>query len=1215
MVMSKHSVVFKRLELFGFKSFAEKTVFDFEPGLTAIVGPNGCGKSNVADSIRWVLGEQRPKALRGTRMEDVICNGGDRGEPLNLAEVSLTFSNENKILPVEYDEVTVTRRLYRSGESEYFLNRTPVRLKDINELFMDTGIGTESYSIIEQGKIDLILSNRPEDRRFLFEEAAGITKFKAKKKEAERKLEQTEGNLLRINDIITEVKRQLDSIQRQVSRAQRYQEIFERMKTLETGRAAREYRRLRKTEDRIREQNREQQCREGTLAAEIDAVEEQRRRHQEELLLLDEQVASVNAAVAAMDRTLDQFQSRIAFNRERIVELNRRQESLRRDREAAAGRVEGLGRELERLREEAGKIEEEKTARRRELEEREKEAGELQLQVKEAAKYVEDSKTKAMELAARISRLKNDLTRMEANLQSLQLRRRRLGEEKASVQAELSRAEEKFKAAQAGVEEAERRVNAAVQEKNELTRELNLSRQELVGLEAAQELKNRELAASQSRLELLAEMKRTHEGFSPPVKAILSEKEKKNSALPGVQGVVAELIEVGGGGETAVEAVLGAEVESVVTADGASARQAAEYLRTNSLGRVKFLYPWNPGGPARAGDDGGIKAEILADPGVEGELSGWVKIEEKYRSALAPLFRAAYLVKATDAARELIDRLGLSAGAELKFVTRQGEVIQPGALTAGARTGSGELGLIGREAKIRQLQETCSALNEGIQRLGEERESKNRTCQQTQERLAGVESTVRSEELNLNKLIGERDNVVEEKRRLNEEHSLAVLEIEEVDGEIGEIRSRENALREELQKGEQEDAELQAALTGARELIQSASARREWLLLEISRLKAELAGMSERAAGFAGSLNLLGNSLAEQEEKEAAARQEMENDARRIEELERENSDAAGRTEALETERSGKRTETETIGRRRGETHGRLVGLEGKSDSLKNSLASVKEETHHCLLEEKDITFKLETITRRMRDAYHCDLDALPGEETAAEEDAQAIETQIEEYRRKLEAFGQVNLGAIEEDAELKQRHAFLTGQRQDLEEARDSLNKAIVKINRTTRDLFSETFVRIEEAFKESFRHLFGGGSAELILLEGEDMLEAGIEIIARPPGKKPQSISLLSGGEKAMTATALLFAILRVKPTPFCILDEIDASLDEANIGRFTRMLQDFLPSSQFIVITHNKKTIGMADVMYGVTMEQSGMSKIVSVKFAEPRPPAETEMAVKS
>ncbi len=978
---------FKKLELVGFKSFYDKTVIQFEPGVTAIVGPNGCGKSNISDAIRWVLGEQSARSLRGSSMEDVIFGGSSLKEPLNLAEVSLTLSNELKILPIDYDEVTITRRLYRSGESEYLINKNAVRLKDIHELLMGTGIGTESYSIIEQGKMDIILNSKPEDRRAIFEEAAGITKFKAKKKEAIRKLEQTDQNLVRIHDIILEVQRSIGTIERQAKKAENYKSEFEKLKNLELAVASREFllfESTRKSKEEGLEALKQQEEEFLLSQTAVEAACDDKRNRLNEL---DESLQESQSASLMKETEIRRAEDRILLNRERIGELGERADTLSKQRDAAEKRLNELDSEVGNLSKEYEKAHEEEAEGLQFLSSVEASFQTLENFIKDSLSDEKFIKARLLDLANQRAHHQSELAKIHAELGVLKGRLQRLERETEVARHEKEALAERQKSILAAAESEERLLNPELQSK-----------------------------ISQFKERLKAILRRLYE---TQVREFGSQEE-------------ADL-------ETEIKTFAGQIFHlQVAHSDKRGQLSAAEE------------------GKHKLDEEEALLSTEKSQLGTEEKL--------------------------------LLEREN-HLGAEIRSVADQTEVLNQ---TLAAIENERSLKSAEREALLVRLIETRSQKNH---------------CTAKREKI-------------------EKDKqwVLESKR--SQEAQLVALENEFKD-------------------------------TGC---------KKEVLETESARLEKEQAEMS-------------------------LDRDEI---LKRSEGVRHEREGAAGALKALEKERSEKQ-----------------VFLKG-----------AQEKVHAFEMEQAELRFEMDRLKERIFNAYQIDLVVGGGiQETreAAEKeltnepdfDVEKAKSEISLQKEKLNKMGPVNLVAIQEYDEMKERLDFLTKQDADLLQAKEDLHKAILKINRTTKELFIETFEKIQGYFTEIYRLLFGGGSAELVLLDEQDVLESGIEIVVRPPGKKLQNISLLSGGEKALTAIALLFSLFKVKPSPFCILDEIDAPLDESNVDRFCHVLKGFISGSQFILITHNKRTMNLADAMYGITMAETGISKIVSVRFSdEEKAPASKE-----
>ncbi len=1089
---------FKRLEIFGFKSFADKTVLNFEPGITAVVGPNGCGKSNVFDSIRWVLGEQSVKELRGSSMEDVIFNGTDKKSALGFAEVSLSFSNEARMLPIDYNEVTVTRRLYRSGESEYLLNKTVVRLKDIQELFMGTGVGAEAYSLVQQGKVDLIVSARPEDRRIILDEASGITKYKSKKKEAINKLKDTENNLLRINDIIIEVKRQIASIERQATKARRYKEEFEKLKAFEIALAKHELAQCAQEKDRFKGQLAQWKELEVKYAAELaensGLIETQIQAIQE----IDQKISEINAEEIKLENQIDIQNRQIGFNEERIQSLG----------ETMARLVEKKNQLIEKCRKEQERIEELKqslSTLTETLAEKAKLVGEkkeslnfISSDIAEAYKAIQVHEDAILDITSKQVNVKNSLTEIMKEVQGCIARKRRLELENSKVVSEKQEVDERFQSVSSQIETALAKLIALREKQGESNQSLNILTQELA--EADQ------VIADLERKKLL----------------LISQKEFIEKLHVQYQDIPDPIVE----GRLVTDA------------------PPLEH-HTGIIGKVK---------------------EVT-------ELGG-----DKAFNFFGASSSKAYEIRC-----------------EAKFIELDPQQI------------IGKIGDIGRELEEKQQQRATIIAKIEAQEA----------------ELNDLTKNINDEEKVLSILESQKKDILDEVNKLKSELELVDSEIDETHQAMAQAKKKEEELIYFLDSLNQDLEASQGSIKERQNFIGQKRQEKEETTVAIAQLKAELEGDRERQRSQSENLLLFEQGL----DGELGEIQRLEEEhveySTKQEQFKKEIEQFQASIETLKEQRGSLKTALSESEKERTELAQRLNGFRAQTASMEEQLQNIQQSLHAQELKEQEISFKERGIRDRLLQTYRINVDEVPEQsqeappaveggdvpsETTATPvvqfavDSPEFAAELERLKKRCESFGSVNLVAIEEFEELKQRFEFLTKQQSDLLEAKESLHQTILKINRQTRQMFMETFTKVSEEFRIYFRMLFGGGEANLVLLDPENVLECGIEIVARPPGKKLQNISLLSGGEKSLTAIALLFGVFKVRPSPFCVLDEIDAALDESNVGRFSYLLKDFAKIAQFIVITHNKRTIASANVMYGITMQETGVSRIVSVKFSD-------------
>ncbi|RKY30685.1 MAG: hypothetical protein DRP74_06495 [Candidatus Omnitrophota bacterium] len=1061
----------KKLEIIGFKSFLNKTTLNFEPGMTAVVGPNGCGKSNIFDSIRWVLGEQSVKSLRGTQMEDVIFNGTDTKEPLSMAEVSLTFDNNNRFFPVEHDELIITRRIFRNGESEYLLNKAQVRLKDILELLMGTGIGAESYSLIEQGKIGLILSVKPEERRLVFDEASGITKYKTQKREALRKLEETEQNLLRVNDIVTEVKRQIGSLERQANKARRYKEVFEELKSKELQLGWLRKKALEAENGEILSKIEKCSQEEAAIIDEIKKKELTINSTNSEIKDVEGKLISIKNSILNLDNLISRNSERIKFNKERIAELETSKNYLNTQLGSTRNRLFMDEEKLNNIKSEYGMIKNSIEKSIALLKENEELLDEVGSSIKSCLNNISDSKRKILGFTQQISRQRNEIAE-KTNKQQISLaRKRRLDLEKAK----------------------------AGEEKHSIENNLN---------------------------------------------SLTLELEKLSAELDNLNSLV---ISLKGQSEQEVVAVdnLNLEIDNM----------EKEKLTLNSqrefLGKLEDKYEHI---------SESMDALIYLDKLPRAEISGLV-IKIKNNSSL------------NEEEKRIVSNYVFKLSGQAKPL----------------------------DLDTRNIDQKIFDLTVKIEALRAEKTDRGKKIKRLNEDILLKQELLRKQEIALANKKTFHQNIREQFERVSSEEEVILIELEEVEDQITQVQLDITELEDALKKLEIEHSKEEAAISQEQENINIFSARREKILVEIAQTKTQIEAQNKRLASDEATLKILEDTY--NQDKQAVA------------DLENQINEALSRQEALNLEIEGlnennrlsqaeidnKKVELEKSEEKYGLISKDVVQASKNLEEKRKELDGVRNNLYELHMQNKDIEFKILGVKDRMQQAYKADLDAL-GDYAGGEVDQNSLSAEIQKLKDKVDSYGSVNLVAIEEYDELKKRYDFLTQQQDDLLKAKEAVHEAILKINRTTKKMFVETFEMIKQEFRNYFRMLFNGGDAQIFLINEQDPLESGIEIICRPPGKKLQNVLLLSGGEKSMAAIALIFAIFKVKPSPFCVLDEIDAALDEANVDRFGSMLQDFTKASQFIVITHNKKTIANADVMYGITMEQSGISKIVSVKFGQ-------------
>jgi len=1182
-------MLLKKIEFQGFKSFVDPTVLNFEAGISAVVGPNGCGKSNISDSIRWVLGEQSAKALRGSKMVDVIFNGTDGRKPSGMAEVSLTISNEDRKLPIDYTEVTITRRAYRSGENEYLVNKVPSRLKDIYRLFADTGVGTDGYSLLEQGKMDLILSSKPMDRRSVFEEAAGITTYKTQRDEALRKLESTDQNLLRVTDIVTEVKRQINSLERQARKAEKYQALKLELDGLQSKFLIKE---LKLTRTAVADIEREMQSLKNDMdAIEVSMKEKEARISQLQLTLTEDEAAlsAATQGVHAIEAQAAQTDKQIELNRSQIVFQGERKERSAKEAAELRARQHSLAGELEIANAERDKEQSELTRLRAELAEEESKLKEASQKRRELSDEAQRLQQKSLENINRRSAVKAEIESFHGRSSQLETRMGQLREELEQAQASLHEAGQKLEAASQMVggkrEEArtmEESLSDQYRRRQEIEEALRLAEEAFSGAQVV-------LGSHKARLGALEELSKALEGYEAGPKAVLLA-----SGIAGIESL-AHKIRTKPEYELAVELGLGHRLQTLLCANVDDGLKALSWLKENKQGRASVAVA-----SEIQMQDSVIPAELLAESGVLGVLSDVLESEESLKPLLRWLGGRQLLVRDLETARRLRDRLPEACGA----VTLDGFLLGSEGVFSGGSTETAERGLLSREREMVELREKIIQVEGQVQERQADRERLRSELVALSGDIEKRSAEVKDVQIQIAQLQKEHSSTQESHVRLTRESEDKRKSIEAADVEVAGYRARAESLERQLHEMMQEEGVLKGRLT---EVLDQADALRNLeasLQAKLSEMKVQEASASQKSDHLGATVSRLGSDV--EQVSEQAVRREHES-----QQAESEQASLVRKNESLEEllkesfrKREDAKNEVVKAAETRQEHQNEMQSVEKYLREFRAELSDKSEQKHHSEMRAQESKLKLGQIQQMLLQEYHVNLDNDGQEEMnlEAEQEEEISQERIEELKQKVEELGIVNPAAAEEYRELEQRHSLLVGQVEDLRSAKLDLSKVITKINQESRERFIQTFEKVHENFKRIFKTLFGGGEAKLTLMEEGDLLEAGIDIIARPPGKRQQSISLLSGGEKALTAIALLFSLFECKPSPFCVLDEIDAPLDDANISRFTKLLKEYAGKSQFIVITHSKITMETADILYGITMEEAGVSRIISAKFKE-------------
>ena len=1183
---------FKRVEMVGFKSFATKTVCEFIPGTTVIVGPNGCGKSNIFDAIKWVLGEQAASQMRGKKMQDVIFSGSASFKALGVAQVTLTIDNSRRILPMDFEEIQLTRRLFRSGESEYLINKMPCRLRDIHDLLLGTGIGKSAYSILEQGRVDQIINAKPIERRFLIEEAAGISKFKVRKIEALRKLERTDIDLSRLNDLLSEVERQVGSLKRQASKAERYKELIDA-------------------------------CRQAEQT--LIVLRSADMRHQ--LKALDATVNDLRDKLAAVRTELDTKAAGEEAARDREAELD---ESVRDETQALfdfRANLTTCDNQIIRLHDQIGAHAHRIAQIQEEFKELDTRGAEFELRLKEADLRQSQAEESLAANQAREDELTRSYQQLEESVRERTMRIDQLGIEVGDLRETLSRADNEVRMAEALIESQQRSQSEAaeifraleetclahMQRHEELTQDADVLARKIEQTQAEVEQRHTAQAERQgqladllkdieqlrralheglSRLRTLKELSENYEGYYQGVREVMLASDRRE--IQGILGVTANLVIANKDHELAIEVALATHLQDIVTRTAEDAKQAIEYLKQSGRGRATFL----PLDRLQATPLAPALREVLHRPGVVGLASNLVQYDRQIDTAVQFMLGTTIVVRDLDVALELGGQ-----GHRARYVSLDGQLINPGGSMTGGRIQA--TGLMTREREIRDPEQTA-------QEMERSQDARLKAIEQLQNGLTDDHGRIEA-------LKSALDQQRLEQATLAKDVETAERGAAEAQRALGERQSQLDRMAEDVATKRAGIAEWQTR----RETAQAAFAEAE------QRLGQERQAMRDQGEDF----RLVGTSVAE-------ARAEMNKARERILGAQRERQTVSRDLEGIARQRQGRLHEIELLREEDVRLQEQITRIQGEMDATRLEFESLSQrlsldqtareeleaqikrlaqeverltrderaldnEFHEVELRQLELQTNLKNVSETCQEKFGLELDQLAGQMGEVEADPQALHVEVTEMRDKLERMGIVNLAALEEYKEQAARLEFLSAQRKDLQEAKGQLESTIAKLDETTRKLFHETFEAVRENFIKMFRRLFIGGKADLILdaPDGVDpLLDGGMEIVAQPPGKKLQSITLLSGGEKALAAIALLFGLFLHKPSPFCILDEIDAPLDDVNIDRFKMMVREFTQKTQFLIVTHNKLTMDLADAIYGVTMEESGVSKLVSVRFEQ-------------
>ena len=1177
----------KRLEMQGFKSFADKTVLEFMPGITSVIGPNGSGKSNISDCIRWILGEQSMKSLRGQKTQDIIFAGTQNRKPLGFAEASLVFDNADGVLPIEYNEVTITRKIYRSGETGYYINKVPCRLKDIIELFMDTGIGRDGYSIIGQGKIDEILSNKSEDRRHIFEEAAGIVKYRARKDETEKKLEQTKLNLLRINDILTEIEGNLEPLQQQSDKAKRYLNLREELKNIEVGLFVYN---IEKYKETLEELTKDEEIMQSTLNQEegklekIKLLKEQLKEDIDEITTKIENMQNIGFE---SQKEVEQLNSDINVAKTKIENNIENSKIYEEEIEQTKQKIKELQEEIERKEDKKDNLKQNKEKFEKELNEKETELKNITEKLSTKELEIEKIKKRVEENIDAKYEIQSEISMQKANLDNIEKRQSQIKQEISNNILELDRTKMKKEDIAKGFYEIEANRNKVLQS----IEKVNSKKEEIDRKTKEYDLKianmTNEMRMKKSRHDFLVETEKEKEGYIKSVKDLLLDCEKDPELEKGMHGVLANIISVPQEYAVAIEMCLGASIQNIVTETEQDAKKLVEHLRKNKLGRASFL----PISSVKGRKIENIKGN---KQGIVGVASDLVIYGKKYEQIILNLLGRTVVVDNMQNAINIAKENGHS----FRIVTLEGDIINSSGAITGGSVAKKTVNILGRSKEIEELKKEIKQLNEKIEKLEKEKVEFLETSESTVGEIEILEKQLQETEITYatekQRILSIDENIEKIQKRIDN------LKQENIKSENNKKDIEENKLQnenkiknitEENEKDQKEIDEFSNSNKDSQEYIDN-------LNLDITNLKISVSSFSESEVSLQEITEMIKNDIEannktleikkEKIEKAKIENSELEQQIEKInqniEKIKEKVANSGGTIEKLKKDRIEK---NEKLTKKEQEQTDEFKIIE----DLKAQL--VKLEVKKTKIEE-DIT----DIINKMWEEYELTPNNVG--EYKKPENIALTQRKVNNLRTDIKELGSVNVDSIEEYKNLKERYDFMCEQRVDLEESMDKLRKVIQDMLNIMKQQFKEKFEIINKNFGQVFKELFGGGAAEVTLTDENNILECGIEITVQPPGKKLQSMTLLSGGEKAFTAIALLFAILKINPSPFCVLDEIEAALDDVNVYRYAEYLKKFSKDTQFLIITHRKGTMEVADTVYGVTMEEKGISKLLSMKL---------------
>ena len=1184
----------RKLEIQGFKSFADKISLDFNSGITAVVGPNGSGKSNIGDAVRWVLGEQSAKTLRGSKMEDVIFAGTEHRKPVGFAEVSLTIDNDDNYLPVSYSEVTITRRVYRSGESEYYINKTSCRLKDIHELFLDTGIGRDGYSIIGQGRVDEILSTKSEDRRLIFEEASGIMKYKVRKQDAERKLDLTEQNLVRINDIINELESQLEPLREQSEAAKKYLTLRENLKELEVNVYLNN---IDKLKEKIKEyENQFKDIRDNIEAEErrLRSITTQNQQKTELLKNLDEQITEARGKFYIIEANLEKNSSEVKLKNEKINSLDGNIVRLKEETSEISSKLELLDTEEKSRQKKIEYLNGQYNDFSKKLEKYQSELDEILSTLDESERHIEMLKSGIMDKLDIQSDKRTQINNIKNHIENMRKRQNSIGTEIYSLKLE----KDKDNMKKEDLIESIRNTSTLIKHSSEKINELNKEKTELKGTLAELEKQHgnvrTDIQVKTSRHKMLKDMENSMEGYSRSVKEVMTACRQSPDLGKGIHGTIAQLVEVDKKYETAIEMTLGSALQNIVTSSEDDAKKAIEFLKRNRVGRATFLPITSVKGKRL--DDSTLR-KLEGCQGFCGVASDLVTSDPAYNGIVLNLLGRVVVTENLDSGISIARKFGYT----FRIVTLEGDILSTSGSMSGGSSDHRSSGILSRSREISELENIIEGLKKDEIKYGAKI---NDVMQMLTE--IDTEFNEHNNKLRDNELIKTRDEnhlqmIEDNLKKTDAKIGMLINEKDQMAKQEQETLLEQQKYEAELEAIETDISETKAIIAEHQEKFKADQTVRDDLHQEITDFKISVNSITESIQSVTENLDRIKGEREALTRSHTRKQEEINKANTEIELLKQEINGLDNSTRNLQDEKTGKTLEIDRLVEEKKVLEEESTDFIEKLNTTNKTIHLLHEEYNRIDIKKAKAEAEMKSIQDRMWDEY--ELTYSNAVELKKEiENISEAQRNISEYRAQIKALGPVNVSSIDEYIKTKERFEFMSVQKNDMEQAKDKLHKIIYEMVQVMKKQFVEQFKLINENFGIVYKELFGGGRAELIISDEDNVLESGIEIEVQPPGKKLQNMMLLSGGERAFTAIALLFAILRLKPTPFCLLDEIEAALDDANVYRFGEYLKKFSQNTQFIMVTHRKGTMEAADTMYGVTMQEHGVSKVVSMKMGE-------------